>query len=63
MPFPFAEDLASPHGRVLFAGEATSKRMSTTTGAHLSGKREARRLISMISKMPVVVERAAVTGK
>jgi monoamine oxidase len=39
--------LAAPHGRVLFAGEATSDKMATVLGALLSGRREAQRVLNM----------------
>jgi monoamine oxidase len=42
--------LAQPHGRVLFAGEATSAiAHSTVDGAWLSGVREAKRLLQRAS--------------
>lgn len=44
---PAADVLAAPHGRVLFAGEATSTKMATALGALLSGQREAERIINM----------------
>jgi hypothetical protein len=42
-----ADVLAAPHGRVLFAGEATSTNMATALGALLSGQREAARVIKL----------------
>lgn len=48
----FADDLmalSEPHGRVLFAGEATHQQSSTVDGAWLSGIREAKRLLQQDS--------------
>lgn len=42
-----ADVLAAPHGRVLFAGEATSNKMATALGALLSGRREASHIVNM----------------
>jgi hypothetical protein len=38
--------LAAPHGRILFAGEATSSKVATALGALLSGRREAARILN-----------------
>jgi monoamine oxidase len=42
-----ADDLAAPTGRVLFAGEATSRTPATAFGAYDSGLREAARLLQL----------------
>ncbi|KAF8055338.1 lysine-specific histone demethylase [Scenedesmus sp. PABB004] len=42
--------LAQPHGRVLFAGEATSDKPATVLGALLSGRREACRLLRLLGR-------------
>jgi hypothetical protein len=42
-----ADVMAAPHGRILFAGEATSTKMATALGALLSGRREAQRILNM----------------
>lgn len=44
------EALAKPVGRLLFAGEATSDAFGTTTGAYLSGIREAKRILGQFNK-------------
>lgn len=44
--------LAAPHGRVLFAGEATSDNKATVLGALLSGRREAQRVLNMTAAAP-----------
>ncbi len=43
-----AAALAEPHGRVLFAGEATSTHPATVTGALESGVREGQRLLQLL---------------
>jgi len=41
------DDLAEPAGRLLFAGEATSRHPATAHGAYESGLREAARLLEL----------------
>ncbi|KAI7844576.1 hypothetical protein COHA_001934 [Chlorella ohadii] len=49
-PKNITRTLAEPHGRVLFAGEATSEKPATVLGAYLSGLREAERLRGLLGK-------------
>ncbi|PRW58489.1 amine oxidase [Chlorella sorokiniana] len=49
-PKNITRTLAQPHGRVLFAGEATSDKPATVLGAYLSGLREAERLRTLLGK-------------
>lgn len=47
-PLNITGDLAEPTGRLLWAGEATSKKPATVLGAYLSGLREAERLLGLL---------------
>lgn len=48
LPRAAADDLAAPAGRLLFAGEATSRSPATAHGAYASGLREAARLLPLL---------------